>query len=87
MDDNPDNISEDEYEHPHKSPKAPKGKGKAPNPSRAPSPQRHPPNPPIPTIPAITLLQSKDYSNVSRIADRDHLTNDNWYEWKERFKG
>jgi gag-polypeptide of LTR copia-type len=32
------------------------------------------------------LLRTKDYSNVSKIAERDHLTDDNWHEWKERMK-
>src|SRR5579859_3063529 len=33
--------------------------------------------------PTIALLRTKDYSNVSRIAERDHLTDDNWHEWKD----
>src|SRR5262245_17725554 len=32
----------------------------------------------------IKLLKTKDYTNVSRLAERDHLTDDNWHNWKER---
>jgi len=28
----------------------------------------------------------KEYSNVNRIMDQDHLTDVNWHEWKERIK-
>jgi hypothetical protein len=28
----------------------------------------------------------KNYSNVSRIVERDHLNDENWHEWKERMK-
>ena len=27
-----------------------------------------------------------EYSNVNKIADRDHLTDENWHEWKDRMK-
>ena len=37
----------------------------------------------IPT-PSIKALKTKDYSNVSRLAERDHLNDDNWHEWKDR---
>jgi hypothetical protein len=32
------------------------------------------------------LLRTKDYSSVSKITKHDHLTDDNWDEWKERMK-
>ena len=48
--------------------------------NRAPSPDID--NPPQ----TIALLRMKDYSNVGKIAERDHLTDDNWHEWKERMK-
>ena len=34
--------------------------------------------------PSVKLLKTKDYSNVSRIVERDHLTDENWHEWKDR---
>jgi hypothetical protein len=34
--------------------------------------------------PSNKALKTKDYSNVSRLAERDHLTDDNWHEWKDR---
>ena len=34
--------------------------------------------------PTIELLKTKDYTNVSRLAERDHLTDENWHEWKDR---
>jgi hypothetical protein len=77
----PHNRSDDEYELPDKTPK---GKEKAPNPgnpSQVPSPIINPP-----ANPTIIMLHTKDYSNVSRIADRDHLTDNNWHEWKECFR-
>jgi hypothetical protein len=48
-----------------------------------------PPNIPpvvVPPQPTIKLLKTKDYSNISKIAERDHLTNDNWHEWKEHMQ-
>src|SRR6202789_134191 len=36
--------------------------------------------------PSINLIRTKEYSNINRIADRDHLTDENWHEWKERIK-
>jgi hypothetical protein len=34
----------------------------------------------------VALIQTKEYSNVSRIADHDHLTDENWHVWKECMK-
>jgi hypothetical protein len=42
--------------------------------------------PPIQPEGKITLLRTKDYASVSKIAERDHLIDDNWHEWKERMK-
>jgi len=35
---------------------------------------------------AIKLIHTKEYSNVNRIANHDHLTDANWHKWKERMK-
>jgi hypothetical protein len=85
--------SDDEYEHPNQPPKAPKGKARAPDPL-TPTASPIPPGMPTPNIfpdvppPQLTikLLKTKDYSNVSKIAEWDHLTDDNWHEWKERMQ-
>ena len=75
--DNPnDDQSEDEFNHP--PPRAPKDK--APNPSGALSCTH------TTVALSIMLIHTKDYSTVSRIAVRDHLDDDNWYEWKEHFR-
>src|SRR5271155_1948141 len=34
----------------------------------------------------VDLIRTKEYSNVNKIADRDHLTDENWHEWKDRMK-
>jgi hypothetical protein len=49
-----------------------------------PSPDRNVAEADVP--PAIEQLRTKDYSHVSQIAERDHLTDENWYEWKARMK-
>ena len=36
--------------------------------------------------PSIDLICTKEYSNINRIADRDHLTDENWHKWKEKMK-
>jgi hypothetical protein len=36
--------------------------------------------------PTITLICTKEYSNVNKIAEHDHLTDENWHEWQERMK-
>ena len=35
-------------------------------------------------LPSITLIRTRNYSNINRIAECDHLTDENWHEWKER---
>ena len=37
-------------------------------------------------IPPIKLIRTRNYTNVNKIAERDHLTDDNWHEWKERMR-
>jgi hypothetical protein len=77
-----DSGSDNEFEHTNQPPVAPKGKAKAPDPDP-------PPNvPPVvpPPQPAIKLLKTKNYLNVSKIAEKDHLNDDNWHEWKERMQ-
>ena len=34
--------------------------------------------------PSVEALKTKDYTNVSRLAEHDHLTDENWHEWKSR---
>ena len=36
--------------------------------------------------PAIKLIWTKEYSDVNKIAECDHLTDENWHKWKERMK-
>ena len=36
--------------------------------------------------PKIKLLKTKNYTNVSKVADRNHLNDDNWHEWRERIR-
>jgi len=36
--------------------------------------------------PSIKLISTRQYSNVNKIANCDHLTDNNWHEWKERMK-
>src|SRR5579859_1096369 len=36
--------------------------------------------------PTVSLIRTKDYSNVNKIAEQDHLTDENWHEWKERMR-
>ena len=37
-------------------------------------------------LPSIELICTKDYSNINRIAEHDHLMDENWHEWKERMR-
>jgi transposase InsO family protein len=37
-----------------------------------------------PKKPTVELIRFKDYASVAKIPEREHLTNDNWYNWKER---
>src|SRR5262245_15384602 len=69
------------------APKGPsqKEKGKAPEKPRDPpriAPSANPGDP----FPSIELLHMKDYSNVSKIAECNHLDDDNWHVWKECMK-
>jgi len=34
-------------------------------------------------LPSIDLICTKDYSNINRIAECDHLVDKNWHKWKE----
>jgi hypothetical protein len=48
-------------------------------------PANNPPanNPPA-NNPTIALIHTKEYTAVNRLPERSHLTDDNWYDWKER---
>ena len=37
-------------------------------------------------LPSINLICTKNYLNVNRIAECDHLIDENWHEWKERMR-
>src|SRR6202050_5593656 len=45
-------------------------------------------NPPVndPPVnnPTLALIRTKEYTAVNRLLERSHLTDDNWYDWKER---
>jgi len=41
-------------------------------------------NPPANNPPAVALICTKEYTAVNRLPERSHLTDDNWYNWKER---
>src|ERR1700720_1715045 len=34
--------------------------------------------------PTVALIRTKEYMTVNRLPERSHLTDDNWYDWKER---
>src|ERR1700677_3269930 len=34
--------------------------------------------------PTVALIRTKEYTAVNRLPERSHLTDDNWYDWKER---
>jgi hypothetical protein len=36
--------------------------------------------------PTVNLIRTKEYLNVSKITNRDHLTNKNWHKWKDCMK-
>jgi hypothetical protein len=48
-------------------------------------PANNPPanNPPA-NNPTIALIRTKEYTAVNRLLEQSHLTDDNWYNWKER---
>ena len=35
---------------------------------------------------SITLIHTRNYTNVNKIGEHDHLTDDNWHKWKERMR-
>ena len=37
-------------------------------------------------IPSIKLIWTRNYTNVNKMMEHDHLTDDNWHEWKERMR-
>ena len=37
-------------------------------------------------LPSIKLIHTKNYSNINRITECDHLTDENWHKWKERMR-
>ena len=37
-------------------------------------------------LPSITLIHTRNYTNVNKIAECDHLMNDTWHKWKERMR-
>ena len=37
-------------------------------------------------LPSVKLIQTRNYANINKITERDHLTDDNWHEWKERMR-
>jgi hypothetical protein len=37
-------------------------------------------------LPTVELLRMKDYSNVSKVVECDHLTDENWHKWKEHIR-
>jgi hypothetical protein len=48
-------------------------------------PANNPPaNNPLANNPTIALIHTKEYTAVNRLPERSHLTDDNWYDWKER---
>ena len=37
-------------------------------------------------LPSITLIHTRNYTNITKITEHDHLMDDNWHEWKERMR-
>ena len=37
-------------------------------------------------LPSIHLIHTKEYLNVNRITNHDHLMDENWHKWKERMR-
>jgi hypothetical protein len=48
-------------------------------------PANNPPanNPPANNPPTVALIRTKEYTAVNRLPERSHLTDNNWYDWKE----
>jgi hypothetical protein len=36
--------------------------------------------------PSVALICTKEYSNINKITEHDHLTDESWHEWRERMK-
>jgi hypothetical protein len=34
--------------------------------------------------PNVELIRFKDFASFAKVPEREHLTNNNWYNWKER---
>jgi len=47
-------------------------------------PEITPCNNPLANNPTITLICTKEYMAINRLPERSHLTDDHWYDWKER---
>jgi len=43
-----------------------------------------PVNNPLANNPTIALICTKEYTAINRLPEQSHLTDDNWYDWKER---
>ena len=56
------------------------------NPPAAQAPANIPPanNPLANNPPTVALICTKEYTAVNRLPERCHLTDDNWYDWKEQ---
>ena len=37
-------------------------------------------------LPSITLIRTRNYTNINKITERDHLMDNNRHEWKERMR-
>ena len=37
-------------------------------------------------LPSIKLICTRNYTNINKIAEHDHLTDKNWHKWKERMR-
>src|ERR1700683_3932271 len=63
-----------------------RGQGNPPagnNPPATNPPANNPPANKPPANPTIALIRTKEYMAVNRLPERSHLTDDNWYDWKE----
>ena len=54
--------------------------------SNSPPLGNNPPSNPNIIAPAIKLLDTKNYTNVCQLIERDHLSNDNWHDWTHLMK-
>ena len=53
-------------------------------PANNPQANNPPANNPLANNPTIALIRTKEYMAVNRLPEQRHLTDDNWYNWKER---